>query len=64
MQGTDRDQQHLNIFLEFVPGGSIASLLTRFGVALLHCHCNHIHVHLQVLWHRSHDASTASDTHY
>lgn len=31
-QGTDRDEQHLNIFLEFVPGGSIASLLTKFGV--------------------------------
>ncbi|BDA50837.1 probable mitogen-activated protein kinase kinase kinase NPK1 at N-terminal half [Coccomyxa sp. Obi] len=29
--GTDRDEQHLNIFLEFVPGGSIASLLTKFG---------------------------------
>lgn len=31
MQGTDRDDEHLNIFLEFVPGGSIASLLTKFG---------------------------------
>ena len=30
-QGTDRDDEHLNIFLEFVPGGSIASLLTKFG---------------------------------
>ncbi|EIE26178.1 Pkinase-domain-containing protein [Coccomyxa subellipsoidea C-169] len=29
--GTDRDDQHLNIFLEFVPGGSIASLLAKFG---------------------------------
>ena len=33
-QGTDRDEQHLNIFLEFVPGGSIASLLGKFGVAM------------------------------
>jgi hypothetical protein len=37
MQGTDRDQEHLNIFLEFVPGGSIASLLTKFG-AQSACH--------------------------
>ncbi|CAK0784650.1 hypothetical protein CVIRNUC_007854 [Coccomyxa viridis] len=29
--GTDRDDEHLNIFLEFVPGGSIASLLNKFG---------------------------------
>lgn len=36
-QGTDRDEQHLNIFLEFVPGGSIASLLTKFGVAMPLC---------------------------
>ena len=33
-QGTDRDDEHLNIFLEFVPGGSIASLLTKFGELL------------------------------
>ena len=31
LQGTDRDEQHLNIFLEFVPGGSIANLLAKFG---------------------------------
>ena len=31
VQGTDRDDEHLNIFLEFVPGGSIASLLNKFG---------------------------------
>ena len=35
-QGTDRDQQHLNIFLEFVPGGSIASLLAKFGARACH----------------------------
>ncbi|KAK9907344.1 hypothetical protein WJX75_001831 [Coccomyxa subellipsoidea] len=29
--GTDKNEQHLNIFLEFVPGGSIASLLAKFG---------------------------------
>ncbi|KAK9804778.1 hypothetical protein WJX72_004880 [[Myrmecia] bisecta] len=29
--GTDRTHEHLNIFLEFVPGGSIASLLSKFG---------------------------------
>ena len=34
VQGTDRDDEHLNIFLEFVPGGSIASLLTKFGEPL------------------------------
>jgi len=28
---TDHEADHLNIFLEFVPGGSIASLLTKFG---------------------------------
>lgn len=35
LQGTDRDDEHLNIFLEFVPGGSIASLLTKFGMLLV-----------------------------
>ncbi|GBG59479.1 hypothetical protein CBR_g38503 [Chara braunii] len=29
--GTDREEDALNIFLEFVPGGSIASLLSKFG---------------------------------
>ena len=29
--GTARDENALNIFLEFVPGGSIASLLNKFG---------------------------------
>eukprot|EP00850_Spirogloea_muscicola_P016230 SM000130S27117 [mRNA] locus=s130:206092:211730:- [translate_table: standard] len=29
--GTDREEEALNIFLEFVPGGSIASLLSKFG---------------------------------
>lgn len=29
--GTDRTPQALNIFLEYVPGGSIASLLAKFG---------------------------------
>ena len=29
--GTSRDGMMLNIFLEFVPGGSIASLLAKFG---------------------------------
>ena len=37
-QGTDRDDEHLNIFLEFVPGGSIASLLTKFGELLITKH--------------------------
>ena len=36
VQGTDRDDEHLNIFLEFVPGGSIASLLTKFGMPRKH----------------------------
>ncbi|KAM7273716.1 hypothetical protein ACFE04_028380 [Oxalis oulophora] len=29
--GTVREQENLNIFLEFVPGGSISSLLGKFG---------------------------------
>jgi len=29
--GTAREDNALNIFLEFVPGGSIASLLSKFG---------------------------------
>ncbi|CAG9465505.1 unnamed protein product [Pedinophyceae sp. YPF-701] len=29
--GTERNNKNLSIFLEFVPGGSIASLLARFG---------------------------------
>lgn len=29
--GVEMEHDHLNIFLEFVPGGSIASLLKRFG---------------------------------
>mgnify|MGYP006905992348 FL=1 len=29
--GTAREDDALNIFLEFVPGGSIASLLGKFG---------------------------------
>ena len=36
VQGTDRDDEHLNIFLEFVPGGSIASLLNKFGMPRKH----------------------------
>jgi len=32
-QGTDRTDECLNIFLEFVPGGSICSLLSKFGAA-------------------------------
>lgn len=31
MQGTEKTQDSLNIFLEYVPGGSIASLLAKFG---------------------------------
>ncbi|CAM9201358.1 unnamed protein product, partial [Laminaria digitata] len=30
--GTDRGLRHLYIFLEYVPGGSIASMLQQFGV--------------------------------
>jgi len=30
--GTDRGSRHLYIFLEYVPGGSIASMLQQFGV--------------------------------
>lgn len=29
--GTERTEEALNIFLEYVPGGSIASLLSKFG---------------------------------
>jgi len=31
VQGTEQTSEHLNIFLEYVPGGSIASLLGKFG---------------------------------
>ena len=34
MQGTEKTEETLNIFLEYVPGGSIASLLAKFGAAL------------------------------
>lgn len=29
--GTSRDEEFLHIFLEYVPGGSIAQLLQKFG---------------------------------
>ncbi|ODQ82418.1 hypothetical protein BABINDRAFT_159014 [Babjeviella inositovora NRRL Y-12698] len=29
--GTDSDATHVNIFLEYVPGGSVASMLTNYG---------------------------------
>ncbi|RKP06052.1 kinase-like domain-containing protein [Thamnocephalis sphaerospora] len=29
--GSQRDDQHLNIFLEYVPGGSVASMLINYG---------------------------------
>ena len=31
LQGTERTEDCLNIFLELVSGGSIASLLNKFG---------------------------------
>ena len=31
LQGTEKTEEALNIFLEYVPGGSIASLLAKFG---------------------------------
>lgn len=31
LQGTEKSEECLHIFLEYVPGGSIASLLARFG---------------------------------
>jgi hypothetical protein len=31
VQGTERSDAALHIFLEYVPGGSIASLLAKFG---------------------------------
>ncbi len=34
LQGTERTKEHFNIFLEYVPGGSIASLLAKFGAQL------------------------------
>ena len=33
-QGTEKTEETLNIFLEYVPGGSIASLLAKFGTFL------------------------------
>ncbi len=35
MQGTEKTDETLNIFLEYVPGGSIASLLAKFGGSLV-----------------------------
>lgn len=35
VQGTERTDDQLDIFLEFVPGGSIASLLEKFGALVL-----------------------------
>ena len=34
LQGTERTKEHFNIFLEYVPGGSIASLLAKFGAPM------------------------------
>ena len=31
LQGSERKEEYINIFLEFVPGGSIAGVLTKFG---------------------------------
>ena len=44
MQGTEKTDETLNIFLEYVPGGSIASLLAKFGMSPVSCN-----VHLPVL---------------
>ncbi len=30
-QGVDRDEENVYVFLEYVPGGSITSLLDKFG---------------------------------
>ena len=48
-QGTDRDDEHLNIFLEFVPGGSIASLLNKFGEPLAPVSRAHAYLHAACL---------------
>ncbi len=37
MQGTEKTDETLNIFLEYVPGGSIASLLAKFGMSPVSC---------------------------
>ena len=37
MQGTEKTDETLNIFLEYVPGGSIASLLAKFGTSPVSC---------------------------
>ena len=37
LQGTTRTDEHLNIFLEYVPGGSIASLINSFGEHIIPC---------------------------
>ena len=38
-QGTEKTEETLNIFLEYVPGGSIASLLAKFGTPLFSAYC-------------------------
>lgn len=38
-QGTEKSEETLNIFLEYVPGGSIASLLAKFGMLLFSAYC-------------------------
>jgi hypothetical protein len=35
LQGSERQGEFINIFLEFVPGGSIATMLTKFGAPWL-----------------------------
>lgn len=37
LQGTERGEAALHIFLEYVPGGSIASLLAKFGESVHLC---------------------------
>ncbi len=38
-QGTCVQDNTLNIFLEYVPGGSIASLLAKFGTVIIYENC-------------------------
>lgn len=49
--GTAREDESLNILLEFVPGGSISSLLGKFGsFPESVCDCNFFYRQISGIW--------------